>query len=216
MSDRGAQFVSRFMRGTCRILGIRQAFTAACHPQTNGQAERFNRTLLASLRAFCGEHPKQWSNFLQAIIYGYKSTVHRATKLTPLQLVLTVPPPVMALRKAQIGDLSNLNKNQARELFTRRLQELMKTATEQLSMAQAAYKSNFDAGARPANYSLQPGDLVFVKRERTSNDDLPIRHGEKKLLSKVTGPYKVLSFNKERQVVGIRQPNGETTTISMD
>jgi len=216
LSDRGTQFVSKFMQKVCKILGIRQAFTAAYHPQTNGQAERFNRTLLAALRTFCGEHPKQWGQFLQAIVYGYNSTYHRAIKMSPLQLILTIPPPLMALQKAQSLDLEGLNRREARSLFTKRLATLMATATQQLAMAKAAYKANFDARVKPVQYELTKDDFVFVRRERRTDDDLPIGHGEKKLLSKVTGPYPVVSADTDKRTIVVRMANGEEQTISLD
>ena len=56
VSGNGSQFTSDLFKKVCRTLGVRNLFTTTYHPQTNGQAERFNRTLLASLRAFVAEH----------------------------------------------------------------------------------------------------------------------------------------------------------------
>ena len=60
LSDNGSQFTAALFKTVCTELGIRQLFTTAYHPQTNGQVERFNRTILAGIRAFRDGNPKCW------------------------------------------------------------------------------------------------------------------------------------------------------------
>jgi transposase InsO family protein len=48
----GPQFTVKFFLAVCTELRIKKIFTTAYHPQTNGQVERFNRTIIASLRAY--------------------------------------------------------------------------------------------------------------------------------------------------------------------
>ena len=43
ISDRGTQFVSRFMCNLSQLLGIKVATSTAYHPQTNSQTERVNQ-----------------------------------------------------------------------------------------------------------------------------------------------------------------------------
>jgi transposase InsO family protein len=45
LSDQGRNFTSAFFREPCKILGIKQLFTTAYHPQTNEKLERYYRTL---------------------------------------------------------------------------------------------------------------------------------------------------------------------------
>ncbi len=56
--DNGSQFLAKYFQAVCRHVGIKNTFTTACHPQTNGQVERFNRTMLAGFRAFVEEHQR--------------------------------------------------------------------------------------------------------------------------------------------------------------
>jgi transposase InsO family protein len=46
LTDNGSQFVAKFFQTFCRILGVKQVFTSAYRPSTNGQTERFNRTVI--------------------------------------------------------------------------------------------------------------------------------------------------------------------------
>ncbi|MBN3274512.1 ANFC protein, partial [Polyodon spathula] len=47
-TDQGTNFMSRLMRGTCKLLGIKTIRTSVFHPQNDGLMERFNKTLLLS------------------------------------------------------------------------------------------------------------------------------------------------------------------------
>ena len=45
LPDRELQFTAAWLQSLCRLIGTKQMLTTACHPQTNGQTERVNRTL---------------------------------------------------------------------------------------------------------------------------------------------------------------------------
>ena len=58
IDDDGRQFTSRFFQDVCRILSIHNAFNTTYHPQTNGQVERFNRTILSSCLLYTSPSPR--------------------------------------------------------------------------------------------------------------------------------------------------------------
>ena len=75
LSDNGGQFTAKFFQDVCAILGVRKLLTTAYHPQTNGQVERFNRTILAGLRREA--LPLQWTNAEPSLRYAFAfSTGH--------------------------------------------------------------------------------------------------------------------------------------------
>jgi transposase InsO family protein len=45
ISDNGSQFISKDFKELVELLELKQTFTSANHPQSNGKLERFNRTL---------------------------------------------------------------------------------------------------------------------------------------------------------------------------
>ena len=45
VSDRDPRFTGKFFMDLCKLLGIKQAFSSAYHPQTDGQTERTNRVM---------------------------------------------------------------------------------------------------------------------------------------------------------------------------
>jgi transposase InsO family protein len=52
VSDRGPQFVARFMRELYKLLGIKLAMSMAYHSQNDGQMEHVNHVLEGYLRTF--------------------------------------------------------------------------------------------------------------------------------------------------------------------
>lgn len=70
-------------------MGLNNTVTSAYYPQTNGQIERYNRTLLAMLRNFVNECQNDWDIYLSALTYANKNDAHRSTKTTLFELVLS-------------------------------------------------------------------------------------------------------------------------------
>eukprot|EP00171_Calliarthron_tuberculosum_P022257 IDg22257t1 len=91
LSDNGTQFTAKLFQYMCSKLGVSNLFTTTYHPQANGQTERFNRTLLAGLRAFVAEHSDTWNECIGPLAYAYNTQVHRTTGKPPFDLVLSRP-----------------------------------------------------------------------------------------------------------------------------
>ncbi len=85
VTDNGSQIPSKLCQFACRMLRVKNAFTATYHPQTNGQAERFNRSLLAGLRAFVSDHS-------ELVTYAYNAQVQASTGVATFHLVLSESP----------------------------------------------------------------------------------------------------------------------------
>jgi hypothetical protein len=83
LSDNGTQFTSKFFLEVCRELGIAKVFTTAYHPQTNGQVERFNRTILNALRAYVAKRQTDWDEYTPSLTFGYNSQVHASSGIAP-------------------------------------------------------------------------------------------------------------------------------------
>ena len=61
VSDRGPQFVSKFWREFCKLIGATASLTSGYHPEANGQAERLNQQLETGLRCVVHQNPSTWS-----------------------------------------------------------------------------------------------------------------------------------------------------------
>jgi hypothetical protein len=87
-SDQGVQFESKIMEGVCRLLGINKTRTTPLHPESDGQTERANSTLLDMIAKLAVDDPKNWDEKLPYACMAYNSSVHSVTGETPNKLML--------------------------------------------------------------------------------------------------------------------------------
>lgn len=123
-------------------------FTTTYDPKTNFQVERFNRTFLAGLRAFVGEHPRQWHEFTAALAFAYNTQVHRSTGVAPFDLVLSRPPGPITIKADKEMDIGKPHGH-AKSQFVTQLRRLVQQSRVTLAEAQARYKRDFDKRVRP-------------------------------------------------------------------
>ena len=206
LSDNGKQFTAKFFQDVCRIIGIKNVFTTTYHPQTNGQVERFNRTILAALRHYVGDHPKDWDLYSDALTYAYNTQAHGSIGVAPFELVLSRAPEAISIEVQPTLDTETATTTRLR--WKARLAKLISTAKDELFKAQERYRRNFDARLRRSNETIRRGDKVFVKRDHTPRTQT--RH---KLAPVADGPFRVLDANEDTVVVDI---DGEVERISRD
>ena len=59
--------------------------SSAYHSQSNGQIEVVNRSLEQYPRAFVGDKPRQWVEWLPLAEFFFNTNYHIATKFTPFE-----------------------------------------------------------------------------------------------------------------------------------
>ena len=98
ISDNGGCFTSKFFLDVFSILSIKNNFTATYHLQANGKVERYNPTILAALRTYVADHPKDWDLYTDALTYAYNCLPHTSTDVAPFDLVFYKPPGPLDLK----------------------------------------------------------------------------------------------------------------------
>ena len=197
LSDNGKQFAARLFLEVCRVLGIKNKFTTTYHPQCNGQVERFNRTILAALRHFVADHPKEWDLFSDALTYAYNTQSHASTGLAPFELVLSKPP--RALTMEELPTMEGEPPSSYRQRWLSRLKALMETAKTALEATQRRYQKNFDSRLRLPKVEPSVGAYVFLRKDASSLKGEE-RH---KLATPALGPYKVIAVDGKTLVLEI-------------
>ena len=86
ISDRGTQFVSRFMKELYGALGIKGNLSTAYHPQTDGQTECVNQEVKEFLTIFVNNKQDDWSEWLPIAQFCHNDQQHSATKYSPFFL----------------------------------------------------------------------------------------------------------------------------------
>ncbi|CAL9699311.1 unnamed protein product [Knipowitschia caucasica] len=162
-TDQGRNFESLLFRNVCKLLQITKTRTTPYHPSSNGQVERFNRTLLQMLRCYVNRNQKNWDEQLPLLTAAYRSSRHAVTGFTPNRLMLGRE--VHQPQDIQSGS-AKLSADPLKEAdFLYNLEEGLKEvhslARDHLRTAQERQKKVHDLRAREHSYSV--GDLVFVK-----------------------------------------------------
>ena len=86
-TDQGRNFTSRVFEGICRLLEITKTRTTPYRPCSNGQIERYNRTLLQLIRCHLKQNSR-WDEDLPLLTGAIRSVPNRVTGFTPNQLML--------------------------------------------------------------------------------------------------------------------------------
>ncbi|MCO5582921.1 hypothetical protein L7F22_036824 [Adiantum nelumboides] len=87
--DRDHRMTSNFWKGLFENLGTGLNFSSAYHPQTDGQNEIANLTILDLLKSYVTEvdQRSQWEKYLPLVEYAYNNTVHTSTGKAPFEVI---------------------------------------------------------------------------------------------------------------------------------
>lgn len=89
LTKNGSQFVSKFFLAVCITLRVNYITNTEYYPQTNGQAERFNSTVISRLQHYVSVHQTHCDIFLLPLTYACNVHVYRPIKVFPCRFELT-------------------------------------------------------------------------------------------------------------------------------
>ena len=87
-TDQGRNFDGKVFHAVCELLQVTKTRTTPYRPCSNGQVERYNRTLLQLMRCFLKGNQTFWDEHLQQLAGAIRSTVNRSTGFTPNMMML--------------------------------------------------------------------------------------------------------------------------------
>jgi transposase InsO family protein len=87
VTDQGGAFMSSFFSETCKVLGIQRIHTSSFHPESNGMAERWHRTLHTGLSHLVNSTHTDWDIQLPFFLMAYRGTPHTTTGYSPFYLL---------------------------------------------------------------------------------------------------------------------------------
>ena len=86
ISDNGTQFNSKPFMRYCSELGIRNIYSSLAYPQSNGQAEASNKTILDGIKKRLKNAKGRWVEELPNVLWTFRTSPRRSTGETSLSL----------------------------------------------------------------------------------------------------------------------------------
>ena len=155
-------FESKLIADLCRLMGTKKLRTSLHHPQTNGQCERFNSTLIGMLRTLPPDHKSDWKGSIGVLVQAYNCTQNSTTGFSLYFLMYGRQP------QPSIDITLGLTPNFiAAPTSTRYIQKLgghVGWAHKKADLFQQkeawSHKQNFDRCSKAV--ALRAGDMVLV------------------------------------------------------
>lgn len=190
ISDRDSRFLSTFWRTLWSLLGCQLRFSIAFHPQTNGQTEVVNRTLVHSLRSYFSKN-KQWDTYLHIIQHSYNRATHSSTGFSPFEVCFGFQPSApseMPLTITPSGSAHQQQEQKSAHHFIHSISQRQAQVTAALQAAQDRAKQRHDK--QRTHLSFQPGDRVWLlldkQRFKGQHHKLhPLRYGPYIVLERI-------------------------------
>ncbi|KAK7929110.1 hypothetical protein WMY93_005505 [Mugilogobius chulae] len=178
VSDRGPQFISQVWRGFCQALGAKVSLSSGFHPQTNGQCERANQNLEASLRCVASQNPSDWSLYLPWVEYAHNSLPSASTGMSPFECALGYLPPMFPEQERDVAVPSVKDHIlRCRHIWNCTKAALLRSVERNRQIADKH---------RIPSPSYQPGQKVWLAAK-----DIPLKVESKKLAPRFIGPFEV-------------------------
>ncbi|KAK3027190.1 hypothetical protein RJ639_042456 [Escallonia herrerae] len=190
ITDNGKQFDNTTFCAFCANLSIEHRFTSVAHPQTNGQTNVTNRTLLQGLKKKLDGAKGLWVEELPKILWAYHTTTRTATCETPFSLAFGTEAIILLEIGLPLARLVTYNPD-TNDAGLRGNLDLLDETRDQVAMRLAAYQHRvakfFDKRVRSRSFRI--GDLVL----RRMDVSIP-RDAIGKLSPNWEGPYSVIKL----------------------
>ncbi|KAK1408206.1 hypothetical protein QVD17_39841 [Tagetes erecta] len=181
ISDRGAQFISKFWGSLQKAFGTCLDLSTAYHPQTDGQSERTIQTLEDMLRACVIDFGGSWENHLPLVEFSYNNSYHTSIKAAPFEALYgrKCRSPICW---AEVGDSQLFGPDLVRETTEKIVQ-----IRNRMAAARDRQKSYADLHRQAVEFNV--GDKVLLKVSPWKG---VVRFGKRgKLNPRYVGPFEI-------------------------
>nr|KAG5703226.1 hypothetical protein BaRGS_034137 [Batillaria attramentaria] len=164
------------------LLEIKQTRTCPFRPQSDGQVERMNRSLIDMLAKFCSHQQEDWDTHLPYLFCAYRCTPHESTGCSPNLLMFgrEITLPIDLMYDADPTSTTPCPVEYV-EWIRQAAQENFERVRDCLERSAQRQKRNYDKGAVQRHFAVGDWVLRFY----------PPNLSKSKLNPKYIGPYLV-------------------------
>ena len=87
LTEQGCKFESDLLKELCKLAQVKKIWMSVYHPQTNGQYEHFNATLINMLGTLPGKTKSTWREQVPKLVHAYNCTRNNATDFSLYHLM---------------------------------------------------------------------------------------------------------------------------------
>jgi hypothetical protein len=122
LSDQGSEFVNEVVTKLLQIASVKRLLTSGYKPNTNGQAEKTNHTLLQALRKMTHDEKDNWDAWLPYVCKTDRTRERKSTGKTPMFLMFGREARIPALAppgSSQVMNIPNTEEEETKALSMR-------------------------------------------------------------------------------------------------
>ena len=169
-TDQGRSFENNLIKELCGLAQVKKLHISPYHPETNGQHEHFNTTLINMLGTLPTHAKRNWQEWITMLTHAYNCTVSSVTGFSPYFLMLGQTPKIpldieMGVSLTEQGDTSY--QSYVKTIKTR-LKWVYQVAQENNQKESEQHKKYYDKRMR--FMSSKPDDLVLLLANALSGD----------------------------------------------
>ena len=205
VTDNGTEWLNKFFESLCRLFEIKKINICSYHPSSNGQTERYNRSIIQIIRSISSS-VEEWADSLETAAMALNSAYHPAIADTPYFILFKQDPrlPFTTLLK----DLKpwyneaddEFNPMVRTNMIYKSVKENIKRYTDKFS-----HKTNASKKITP----VKPGDRVYLK-------NIPMPNISSKLQPVYKGPFRVVERLSPVRIRVSSLSSGKYYTVHLD
>ena len=170
LTNQGRSFENNLSKELCNLAKIKKLCTSPYHPETSGQYEHFNATLISMIGTLPSHAKRNWQEWITTLTHAYNCTVSPVTGFSPYFLMFWRNPKLpldIDLEIPTIEQELTSRQNYIQKLYSR-LQWAYKRAQENSKKESECHKKYYDQ--RVKCMELRPDDLVRVRIKALTGD----------------------------------------------
>ena len=201
--DQGQEFECNLIKRLQQLAGMKlmKSKTTLYHPQGNGQAERWNRTILSMLRTLTESQKANWKYRVDKVVFAYNCTRNDATGYSPFYLLYGRSPRLPIDIMFEINPDHEVTSYQDYVLkWKRGMQQAFELASQHAKKRAGHNKQIYHRGLYGSQLTV--GDRVLVRNLRERGGPGKIRsYWEEKV-------HEVVAINEDSPVYSVKAEDG--------